>query len=623
MGRQTRPPLSSGPLEEMSHLEYALSGRVLRATIHLTNRCNLKCPHCGLSSGPAPDESPIPLDRLAHIIEALEHYGIPNLDLTGGEIFLRPDLFDILELARGTRLNLGLLTNGTLVTRDIARRLGHYPVHTVKISFDGLEETHDAVRGRGAFAKAVAAVDHVRDETTAGVKAMVTLTPDNCGDIGRLVSLLADLGVWRCVLRPCVATGRAGRRLVPNERDIWLAYRGLLAAADQLRADLLEWVGPNPYPRLDIWANSPYTLVEESGRHITILTDGTTLIDFCRGQAPDNVVGNALQDDPADMLARVEKLVAQDLVAAAPLLLDKALDWCCFDLSPESPDFGRRPCPVCGGEEEQVLSRVVLRKAADQPGAGEAAKELAMVRCPRDGACRTQPAVRPEAAARMYADPAYFGEGRAWIATGDLHSWRQLARFGYGSRADRGELSPSADRHLRHFLGKGVPQAGDRVLDIGAGMGEFLSGLCERGWPRQQLHAFEVSPPAAGALQAKGLSVTCGDLGATLPYGTGSFDAAVILDVLEHSYDPPALLREAHRVLGPSGHLLLAVPLCPPGGPLCVRSLEHVVYLPSPTLKALLTGGGFRVVDWDELKVKYGPDGWITFTRVIARPDRG
>jgi SAM-dependent methyltransferase len=100
---------------------------------------------------------------------------------------------------------------------------------------------------------------------------------------------------------------------------------------------------------------------------------------------------------------------------------------------------------------------------------------------------------------------------------------------------------------------------GERVLEIGAGLGEQIA--------RQDLtgidyHAIELRPEIAAALRQRHPRVTVveGDCQRAIPYPDDHFDRVVGIHVLEHLPDLPAALSEVHRVLRPGGELCAVIP---------------------------------------------------------------
>ncbi|NUY80098.1 class I SAM-dependent methyltransferase [Flavobacterium sp. MAH-1] len=92
-----------------------------------------------------------------------------------------------------------------------------------------------------------------------------------------------------------------------------------------------------------------------------------------------------------------------------------------------------------------------------------------------------------------------------------------------------------------------------RLLDIGAGTGDFLSVAKENGW---NVSAIEPSTKARSIAEAKGIQFSNG----TEDFENGSFDAITMWHVLEHVPDPSAQLLELNRLLKPNGVIIIAVP---------------------------------------------------------------
>ncbi|MBX3027553.1 class I SAM-dependent methyltransferase [bacterium] len=139
---------------------------------------------------------------------------------------------------------------------------------------------------------------------------------------------------------------------------------------------------------------------------------------------------------------------------------------------------------------------------------------------------------------------------------------------------------------------------GGRLLEIGCACGFLLVAARERGF---QVRGVEMSAWASQHARATyGLDVHTGTLeSAALP--AGSVDVVVMADVIEHLFDPPATLREIHRILVPGGRLLL---LTPDVGSLVARLAgarwwglldDHYVYFSRQTLRRMLEQEGFAV----------------------------
>ncbi len=133
----------------------AYTGTVLdRATVEVTRRCNLRCRHCIIGASPSGGKD---LDNkvLYDVIDQLVAAQVFELTLTGGEPFLRPDFCDILSYAQ-ERMLCTILTNGMCIGEEEIENLRKINPKLIQVSLDGATpETHDAIRGEGAFEKTV------------------------------------------------------------------------------------------------------------------------------------------------------------------------------------------------------------------------------------------------------------------------------------------------------------------------------------------------------------------------------------------------------------------------------------------------------------------------------------
>ena len=187
---------------------------------HLTERCNLRCRHCYQEGAKVEELSKETIfgiiDEIAQMLQAWRaNYDLefqPSFNVTGGEPFLRPDFFDILERMAAIGFEIYVLSNGTVITKDRARRLADLPVHGVQVSLEGPEEIHDFIRGPGSFA---ASLRGIRTLIDAGVKVSLnaTLSKLNAGHFRDLVDLAASLGVPRLGFSRLVPSGQ-GRAML-------------------------------------------------------------------------------------------------------------------------------------------------------------------------------------------------------------------------------------------------------------------------------------------------------------------------------------------------------------------------------------------------------------------------
>ena len=141
--------------------------------IHLTNLCNLRCPHCYMFAGSSLNNE-LATDEIISLLDAFRSYDGKKATFTGGEISMRKDLYTIIRHSSDLGIRNELLTNGTLWTEKQINEFSPL-IDKVQISIDGYsEESNAIVRGKGNFAKSLKAIDlFVKN----GVRTEVAITP--------------------------------------------------------------------------------------------------------------------------------------------------------------------------------------------------------------------------------------------------------------------------------------------------------------------------------------------------------------------------------------------------------------------------------------------------------------
>jgi radical SAM protein with 4Fe4S-binding SPASM domain len=195
--------------------ERYLEPRLRELWVHTNNSCNLTCEHCLVSSGPD-GEAGMPGERLEALIDEAAALEVERFYFTGGEPFVRRDMFDLVErVTRRHGRDLHLLTNGMLLRDAGLRRLREQDPDRLhfQVSLDGAEEAvNDALRGRGTHARVL---QGIRALVAAGFPPTVStvVTRDNAAAMPAMVRLLKDLGArgWHLIW-----IHRKGRWAEPN-----------------------------------------------------------------------------------------------------------------------------------------------------------------------------------------------------------------------------------------------------------------------------------------------------------------------------------------------------------------------------------------------------------------------
>jgi radical SAM protein with 4Fe4S-binding SPASM domain len=176
----------------------AKSDRILSAPLfviwEITGLCNLRCEHCLSSAGESlPNE--LSTEEAMRLLDYLEAMKVFNINLSGGEPLMRPDIFDIIDYASQKKFSIDLLTNGALITEKVLNRLEDSNIFNVQVSIDGIGETHDRFRGRkGTYERAIDAIKLLKD-ANYNISISLTVTRQNMSEIPRIIDTAIDLGI--------------------------------------------------------------------------------------------------------------------------------------------------------------------------------------------------------------------------------------------------------------------------------------------------------------------------------------------------------------------------------------------------------------------------------------------
>jgi MoaA/NifB/PqqE/SkfB family radical SAM enzyme len=177
----------------------------------ITNRCNLRCAYCR-----QPEIQQDELDEASAMRVAREmiRSGVEVVTFSGGEPLIRNDLGQIAAVLDDGGVFLSLNTNGTLIdaNREMLRRFDH-----VKVSLDGPEEVHDAIRGRGVFAKVLNGLDSARS-LGLHVSIGTVITSSNVQHIDEVFRIASEHGA-RVLFQPVTtayAHGMSIAHLTPS-----------------------------------------------------------------------------------------------------------------------------------------------------------------------------------------------------------------------------------------------------------------------------------------------------------------------------------------------------------------------------------------------------------------------
>ncbi|HTU60821.1 MAG TPA: radical SAM protein, partial [Polyangiales bacterium] len=225
----------------------AVHYRPLSVLFELTHRCHLACVHCYLDDNHQWHDKARELTtpEAKDVITQLRAAGCMFLTISGGETFLRPDLFDLLRHARQLGLAVTLFTTGTLLRAEHLPELARMYLRGVELSLYSADaEVHDAITMRpGSHQKTMRALMQLLEHKIP-VAIKCPLLRANAESYPGLKALADELSI-RLTIDPTVAATNAGQ-LAPVNMRLTQSQLVELYSRPELRAEASAHSAPDP-----------------------------------------------------------------------------------------------------------------------------------------------------------------------------------------------------------------------------------------------------------------------------------------------------------------------------------------------------------------------------------------
>lgn len=133
--------------------------------VEITYSCNLRCKTCwfygnsGILKEKAAAES-LNFEQLKKLADNVSFYK-PYIYVTGGEPLINKATIPFINYAKKKGLVTGLVTNGTLLTKENAEKLIDADLDFITVSIDGPEKIHNSIRGMDCFNKTVQGIKNI------------------------------------------------------------------------------------------------------------------------------------------------------------------------------------------------------------------------------------------------------------------------------------------------------------------------------------------------------------------------------------------------------------------------------------------------------------------------------
>jgi hypothetical protein len=171
----------------------------LMVYLEVTRRCNLGCRMCDVKNNYPPKSQELTSDEIERLISQLADQGVELIDFSGGEPLLREDIFDMIRFANERKMSTHLVSNGTLITRVLARKIVDSGLNAISISVDSIiPEIHNRIRGESyAFERAIKGIKNLVRESNNGLKifTQTVISRENLHKLDSIPDLAKSLGV--------------------------------------------------------------------------------------------------------------------------------------------------------------------------------------------------------------------------------------------------------------------------------------------------------------------------------------------------------------------------------------------------------------------------------------------
>lgn len=231
--------------------------RQARAIWEITLKCNLSCVHCGSRAAKSRAQE-LSTEEALDLVRQLAEVGIDEVALIGGEAFLRRDWLEIASEVVRQGMLCTMVTGGYGISPKLAEKMRKAGILQCSVSIDGLEKTHDHLRGRkGSWKSALQSIENLDNAgivTTCNTQINRLSSPE----LVEIYELIRAVGVKAWQVQMTVPMGNAADNweILLQPYEFLEFYPRLAKLAVQAKEDDI-WLIPGnnvgyfgPYERL-------------------------------------------------------------------------------------------------------------------------------------------------------------------------------------------------------------------------------------------------------------------------------------------------------------------------------------------------------------------------------------
>lgn len=240
----------------------------------ITNRCNLKCKHCFNQSGDDTVHNfaaELTQEELLNVAQQIVRLEPEQCCICGGEPLLNKNVFEIIKILSDGGILVNMVSNGLLLTAEVALKLKTAGIRNVQISVDGLGCQHDVFRNmEGSFDKAIQAIENLK---SCKIEHAVSFCPNqlNFRTFHTYVEYMVQLGCKTIRMMPLLPLGRGMKnfeQLLLNSKETFWFVQQVFQAEKKYPNVRLEWGDPLEHLFLVLLSKRKYPVV------LGIMSDG-------------------------------------------------------------------------------------------------------------------------------------------------------------------------------------------------------------------------------------------------------------------------------------------------------------------------------------------------------------
>ena len=245
---------SDNPAIEKKPFEMKFSEYPVLSELALTYKCNLKCQFCyagcNCTTNPTGSDEVLSVEEFKVIIDKIfQQAKVPSISFTGGEPALFKGLTELVAYAKSYDMRVNLITNGTMVSKELANDLVAAGLDSVQVSLEGVSpEIHDSlVQIKGAYSKTRKAIEYFK-EKGIHIHTNSTITRLNLEECTRMPAFVKDeLKLDKFSMNLLIPTGSGGLfdHLVVTYSEIGSYLKQIKTESDRLGIEFM-WYSPVP-----------------------------------------------------------------------------------------------------------------------------------------------------------------------------------------------------------------------------------------------------------------------------------------------------------------------------------------------------------------------------------------